>query len=83
MWSDLVKFDAPSKNAVLALAQSENVFGRIMTELAKATKESFCQGVKVIKPTRGHGSGRGYEVIFDPKVANPSPYSSCLLPARR
>jgi hypothetical protein len=66
MWAALTKFDAESKNAVLSLASTVMIFGHVMTELAEATEQSFCGGVKVKKPRRGHGSGRAYEVSFDP-----------------
>jgi hypothetical protein len=71
MWSALTKFDAESKNAVLSLAPSNAVFGRIMTELAEATKNIFCRGVKVKKLPRGN-SGRVYQVSFDPKEPKPT-----------
>jgi hypothetical protein len=66
MWAALTKFDAESKNAVLSIATIEKMFGYIMTELVEATKEGYCCGVKVKKPRRGHGSGRIYQVSFDP-----------------
>ena len=64
IWSSLTKFDAESHKSILGIAPSAKIFGRIMTELAEATKDSFCNGVKVAKLPRGH-SGRGYSVTFD------------------
>lgn len=66
MWSALTKYDTESAFSVRALAPSDRVFGRIMTELLEATKDSFCHGVKVTKPPRGH-SGRRYRVEFEPE----------------
>jgi hypothetical protein len=74
MWSTLTKFDAESQKSILTIAPSAKIFGRIMTELAEATNDCFCNGVKVVKLPRGH-NGRGYLVTFDPGMSGSKPES--------
>jgi hypothetical protein len=47
IWPSLTRYDADSSPSVKALAPSVKIFGSIMTELAGATKNDFCHGVKV------------------------------------
>jgi hypothetical protein len=71
IYTPLTELKAPSKEAVKDIARSNRIFGRVLSELAKATegKDEYCHGIKVIKPPRG--DSQEYEIIYEDEILSP------------